>query len=758
MPDPSGSITKVSHFFGELRRRNVPRACALYAAAAWLLAQIVTQVGPVFELPAWGQRWVIVALIVGFPFAAVLSWFYEFTPHGLQRESTVGHGDRAAGDSRRRLDRWIVAVLALAVVVLLADKFVLHKDSTAADGRSVAVLPFVNMSGESANEYFSDGMTETLLNRLAQVPQLKVAARTSSFVFKGKNVDVRRIGAELGVGAIVEGSVQRAGDTLRITAQLISVADGNHLWSHNYDRKAADLFAIQDEIAGEVTQSLIGELLPQTKQILATGGTRNLAAYDAYTRGLHEFATDTGASLARAEASYQQALTLDPDYVDAMLGLAETWLFMNRAGMLPRAGYVARATPILDRAQAIDPGSGRLLALRADLAAQRGERDLATTLVRKALALAPGDARVHHIAGFVFKFFGLGQWDGFGWGDAQAGLDEMDKAVALSPLDANMHFIHSLALMSAGHLDEARRAGLRAVQLDPNNPEPPFFLQLIAWQRGDTIDAIAWDIKADRLDPTDDDLPSMAALYFGSLGDTTTAAAWLAEARRRTTTGWRIDVAEARLHNAHGEYALALEKAMAVLPQRDYDHLGWWNRGIAAGCIAARLTGRQDEFNGALVKAGFLPREVTPEAFAEWRGAPGWGFPKDKLRDLLYLRHCVVAQDDAPRREQLRALAASVEGANWENEPDLMAAAADLRNDRDAIVAYLTQAGSAGEKPLTALAYPPALARLLGVADDPRIVRHLAEQGARAEQMRAQLPAILAREGLSMEPQVPKSD
>src|SRR6185312_12581475 len=171
---------------------------------------------------------------------------------------------------------------------------------------STAVLPFVNMSGDKGNEYFSDGMTETLLDRLAQVPQLKVAARTSSFSFKGTNTDVRRIGAQLGVASLVEGSVQQAGDTLRITAQLVRAADGSHLWSMHYDRNAADLFAIQDEIAGAVAQALAGELLPQTKQILAKGGTKDLAAYDAYTRGLQQIELNTFSSYTQAETLLRQ--------------------------------------------------------------------------------------------------------------------------------------------------------------------------------------------------------------------------------------------------------------------------------------------------------------------------------------------------------------------------------------------------------------------------------------------------------------------
>jgi hypothetical protein len=224
------------------------------------------------------------------------------------------------------------------------------------------------------------------------VPQLKVAARTSSFSFKGTNTDVRRIGAQLGVASLVEGSVQQAGDTLRITAQLIRAADGAHLWSRNYDRKAADLFAIQDEIAGAVTEALVGELLPKTREILTKGGTKNLAAYDSYTRALEQLAVNNFPSNIQAEALMKQALARDPGYVDAMIGLvqhlAETCSAPARS---PWSEFHARAIPVLDRVEAIDPGNAWLV----DVSRARSRRRAASMksplqLVKRAVATAPG--------------------------------------------------------------------------------------------------------------------------------------------------------------------------------------------------------------------------------------------------------------------------------------------------------------------------------------------------------------------------------
>ena len=267
--------------------------------------------------------------------------------------------------------------------------------------QSTAVLPFVNMSADKANEYFSDGMTETLLNRLAQVPELKVAARTSSFSFKGTNTDMRKIGAALGVASLVEGSVQQSGDTLRITAQLIRAVDGVHLWSHNYDRKAADLFAIQDEIAAAVTEALIGELLPKTKAILAKGGTKDLAAYDAYTRGLQQIAINSIPSIQKAEALMKQALALDPNYVDAMVGArAVASSALVRTGAIVPAEFRARAAPMLERIEAIDPGQrlgARASAARSPISSASTTKPCASRAAPR--REAPGIAWMHVILG-----------------------------------------------------------------------------------------------------------------------------------------------------------------------------------------------------------------------------------------------------------------------------------------------------------------------------------------------------------------------
>ena len=251
--------TKIS-ILAELKRRNVLRAGVLYAGAVWALAQGIAQLTPVVEAPEWIARWFLVAAAVGFPFWIAFAWLYELTPQGLKRESEIAPDDSIAHSTGRKLDKWIIAVLALAVVLLITNQFVLDRGASrhaqSADAgtigaalakvpaKSIAVLPFVNMSGDPKNDYFSDGITEEILNALAQVPKLKVAARTSAFAFKGKEEDLRKVGEVLDVATVLEGSVQKSGDEMRITAQLIDTRSGYHLWSEKYDRKLTSIFAV----------------------------------------------------------------------------------------------------------------------------------------------------------------------------------------------------------------------------------------------------------------------------------------------------------------------------------------------------------------------------------------------------------------------------------------------------------------------------------------------------------------------------------
>jgi TolB-like protein len=304
----------------ELRRRNVFRVAAAYLVVGWLLTEVLTTILPTLGAPEWAARAVILIFAFGFIPAVVLSWFYEITADGIKRDQDVDRELPGTNRAARKIDKVTIATaIALIVVVgLFSARYTADDPSSvdlAADNASVAVLPFVNMSNDKDNEYFSDGLTETLLHMLAQIPDLRVAARTSSFAFKGRNLTVQEIARALDVAHVLEGSVQRDGDRVRITAQLIRASDGFHVWSEVYDRTLDDIFGIQDEIATIVGGSLSASLLGiEGDQKVAGIQTTNPDAYDLYLQARKERATYSYTGLQAAEDLLKGALLIDPAF------------------------------------------------------------------------------------------------------------------------------------------------------------------------------------------------------------------------------------------------------------------------------------------------------------------------------------------------------------------------------------------------------------------------------------------------------------
>jgi TolB-like protein len=331
----------MDNFFAELKRRNVLRAAAFYAASAWLLVQVATQVFPFFHISEWVVRWIVVAAVIGFPFALVFSWFYEWTPRGFQLESQIPANESKTRGTGRKLDRWIIAILALAVVLLLADRFILHRDSsasadkTAAAGseKSIAVLPFVNMSSDKENEFFADGLSEEILNSLARVDGMRVVGRTSSFQFKGKAEDLRGIGQKLGVVNVLEGSVRREGERARITAQLVRTSDGIHLWSQTYDRTFTDTLVVQLNIAEQVAEVLDVVLDDKQREQMRAAGVKNVDAFIDYQKGLKLYADAHNAArshdvidgLRAANKEFDNAIALEPGFSQAYFAAADLY-------------------------------------------------------------------------------------------------------------------------------------------------------------------------------------------------------------------------------------------------------------------------------------------------------------------------------------------------------------------------------------------------------------------------------------------------
>ena len=320
------------NFFAELKRRNVLRAAAFYAASAWLLVQVATQVFPFFHIAEWVVRWIVVAAVIWFPFAMLFSWFYEWTPQGLQLESEIPPNESITRQTGRKLDRWIIAILSMAVVLLLANQFVLHRDdskpaevatkATPIPGKSIAVLPFADLSPKHDQESFSDGMAEEILNALARIKNLKVVGRASSFHYKDKDVALEKIGFDLGVAHILEGSVRNQGDQLRITTTLLQTSDGVQEWSNTYDGKLADVFSLQESCAHDIANQLDVVLGENGRQRLVDKTTDNAEAYALFIEAQTMVNARVGDNLPRAIAKLEMVTTLDPKFARAWAKLA----------------------------------------------------------------------------------------------------------------------------------------------------------------------------------------------------------------------------------------------------------------------------------------------------------------------------------------------------------------------------------------------------------------------------------------------------
>src|SRR5438128_9717131 len=274
-------------FFGELKRRNVYKVAIAYAVVAWLLIQIATQVFPFFEIPNWVVRLVVLLLVIGFPVALILAWAFEITPEGIKRAEDVDLNQSITRRTGRKLDFLIIAVLLLVIAVFAYQRFGPgQKVAVATSEKSIAVLPFENRSEDKANAYFADGIQDEILTRLAKIADLKVISRTSTQHYKSAPENLPEIARQLGVAHIVEGSVQKSGESVRVNVQLIKAANDSHLWADTFDRKLTDIFSVESEVAKAIADQLRAKLTGREEQEIVAKPTDNPEAYDAYLRGL----------------------------------------------------------------------------------------------------------------------------------------------------------------------------------------------------------------------------------------------------------------------------------------------------------------------------------------------------------------------------------------------------------------------------------------------------------------------------------------
>ena len=331
------------NFFTELKRRNVIRMAGLYLVGAWLLVQVAGTVLPMFGAPEWLPRSIVIVLALGFIPALIFSWAFELTPHGLKRDEDVTPEESIAPQTARRMNRMITAVLVLALGYFVVDKFVLaprreaaksqtapgaNESQSIANAKSIAVLPFDNLSRDPDNAFFAEGVQDEILTRLAKVADLKVISRTSTQHFKSAPDNLPQIARQLGVTNILEGSVQKSSDQVRVNVQLINALTDAHLWADTYDRKLTDIFAVESDIAKTIADTLQAKLTGSEKRAIAARPTENQEAYQLYLKGRFFWNKRTATDLRKSIDYFQQAIAKDPNYALAYAGSAQAWLLL----------------------------------------------------------------------------------------------------------------------------------------------------------------------------------------------------------------------------------------------------------------------------------------------------------------------------------------------------------------------------------------------------------------------------------------------
>lgn len=503
----------------ELRRRKVFRVAAAYLVAGWLLTEVLTTFFATVGAPEWLPRAVVLVFALGFAPAVVLSWFFELTPEGIRREKD--HVEGESSRSARASDYLIVGgVVALIVFVgLFSARHTgdppIPDTANSADTASIAVLPFENLSNDEDNEYLSDGLSETLLHMLAQVPDLQVAARTSSFAFREQNKTIGEIASALGVAHVLEGSVQRSGDRVRITAQLIRASDGFHVWSESYNRTLDDIFGIQDEIARKVGFALTESLLGPTSARLDVVQTESPDAYDLYLQARKQRATYSYGGLQAAEDLLKGALLIDPGFLEAKTELASVYIRQFETGLMPPATafpqILATTRQVLD-ARPQDPVARALHAYAETfggvLRGQDVSMDQLVSDLEKIVDEGPGELETRVLLVRAYQ----------ATHEDEKAVAVLEPALDSDPFNPQILYELGTAWFRLDRHDAARTALSQSLEIEPTQPNAHVHLALIAAQSGDGVAYVRHVLDAMEVDPRDQELPGMLAEFLYGLG------------------------------------------------------------------------------------------------------------------------------------------------------------------------------------------------------------------------------------------------
>jgi TolB-like protein len=453
----------MSGFFEELQRRKVYRVAAAYIVVAGFLIQIASAAFPAWELPSWSLRLVIALLLIGFPIALILAWAYDVTPQGIQATA------RVPGAHRRR--NLILLVATGAIISTAAGFFLLPRASTRKIDKSIAVLPFQNLSEEKANAYFAEGIQNEILTNLAAIRDLKVISRTSTAKYQSKPEDLETVARELGVATVLEGSVQRVADKVRVNVQLIDARDSTHLWAKSYDRDYKDVLLVEREVAEEIADALQAKLSPSESHFLASVRTHNTEAYDLFLRGEYEF-HQAESSLApdaydRADAFYREALARDPKSTEAAAELARSRLSRHWFVSPLAPAELEEVKSLIDRALALAPNSPEAhIALGLFFYWGHRQYEMALAEFNRTLELQPNNADARTYCAWVYRR--RGEWE--------RSLADSQRAEELDPRDARIPTNIGVTYIVLRLWKDAERAELRALAIDPHNTLAALFL------------------------------------------------------------------------------------------------------------------------------------------------------------------------------------------------------------------------------------------------------------------------------------------
>jgi len=682
-------------FFKELSRRNVIKVAVAYVIVGWLILQAGEVLAPALHLPGWVNSALAFFLILGFPLAMIFAWAFEMTPDGIKREKDVDRSQSITNITGQKLNYTIIGLLLVTVIYFVYDKFLLQPQGTpeaqavavetsetpADEYQTIAVLPFINMSEDASNEYFSDGLTEELLNILAKIKELRVAGRTSSFIFKDKEEDLRTIGEKLNVNSILEGSVRKDDkrNRVRITAQLINVEDGYHLWSETYDRELDDIFAIQDEIAHEVAQALRITLLGEDETRLEQLASTEINAYELYLQGLQGINDGSFASLDRANKQFQQALALDPAYTPARIGLAVTLSAMANTGAITREAALDRGMPILDAVLAEQPDNSDALVQMAIFRKYEGNSEAADEAFVQALNIDPRN---------VYGLQSYGRFL-FDHGSHEQGMELIEAALEIEPYSIQVLWDQCATNAFKQNMDVSLAACARIMEISPESPLGSYGVHIAHLMTGNIALAMKNFADAINLDPDDYEMVAGMSRYWLVIGDLERARQWLQRAEAIGAGQPIPTVARISFYLFQEQFDLARDLASRVVAQKIEDRYGsnsWFRFAIAIGSV------KDGDYQAALAPY----RTAFPWAFQSPLEFPANS--TDYNADIMLLAMLLKLSD--PGSEIMGQLLDLVEATAdrfnpregpW--TPDLThAAIAAIRGDHDTAIARLNSA------------------------------------------------------------------